>query len=103
VVKAGIDTANAQNIPVLLVNEPIYRSSSSDLRYDYYYPKWAYDSYRAAMSDTATRNGWHYVDFWDAAPPDQFTDTDFHMTPAANCAFAEKLSEPLLALANAPR
>jgi hypothetical protein len=102
VVKAGIDTAAAQAIPVLLVNEPIYRGSS-DLRWNYYYPKWAYDSYRAAIQDVATRENWHYVDFWDAVPADQFTDTDFHLTPAASCAFAEKLSEPILALANAPR
>lgn len=103
VVKAGIDMASAQNIPVLLVNEPIYRSSNNDLRWNYYYPKWAYDSYRTAIHDVASREGWHYVDFWDAVPVDQFTDTDFHLTAAASCAYAEQLSEPMLALANAPR
>ncbi len=102
VVKAGIDTAAAQNIPVLLVNEPIYRSNNSDLRWNYYYPKWAYDSYRIAIRDTAASEGWNYVDAWDAVPPDQFTDTDFHLTPAASCAFAEKLSGQVLSLASGP-
>jgi hypothetical protein len=100
VINAGIDMATTQHIPVLIVNEPIYRSSNSDLRWNTYYPKWAYDSYRTAIQQTATKNGWHYVDFWDAAPPDQFTDTDFHLTPDANCAFAAKLSEPIMALAS---
>jgi hypothetical protein len=103
VVKVGIDIAAAQNVPVLLVNEPIYRSSNNELRWNYYYPKWAYDSYRTAMKDVAAREGWHYVDVWDAVPVDQFTDTDFHLTPSASCAFAEKLSEPVVTLANAPR
>jgi hypothetical protein len=100
VVKVGIDTAAALHIPVLLINEPIYRSDSSPVRWNTYYPRWAYDTYRQAMQEVAAREGWHYVDFWDAATPDQFTDTDFHLTPAANCAYAEKLSAPLLQLAS---
>jgi hypothetical protein len=103
VVKVGIDTATALRIPVLLINEPIYRSDASPVRWNTYYPRWAYDTYRQAIQDVATREGWHYVDFWDAAPPDQFTDTDFHLTPAANCAYAEKLSASLLQLASAGR
>jgi hypothetical protein len=103
VVKVGIQTAEAQGVPVLLVNEPIFRSSSSELRWNTYYSKWAYDSYRDSLREVATREGWHYVDFWDVAPPDQFTDTDFHLTPAATCDYAHKLSQALLELANAPR
>lgn len=99
VVKAGIDTAASRNIPVLLVNEPIYRGNN-DLRWNTYYPKWAYDSYREAMHETAAGQGWHYLDLWDAADPDQFTDTDFHLTPSATCAYAAKLRDPILALAS---
>ncbi len=100
VVKAGIQMASAQHISVLLVNEPMNRSNNSDLRWNYYYPRWAYDDYRAVMQDTAAHEGWTYVDFWDAEPPDQFTDTDFHLTPAANCDYAAKLSQPVMALAS---
>ncbi len=103
IVKAGIGIAQAKNVPVLLINEPIYRSSTSDVRWNTYYPKWAYDTYRETLHRVAAREGWHYLDMWDAAPNDQFTDTDFHLTPAANCAYAEKLREPLLALATAPQ
>ncbi len=98
VVKAGIEMAAARGVPVLLVNEPIYRSNN-DIRWNYYYPRWAYDSYRAALQETATREKWTYADLWDVAPNDQFTDTDFHLNAAATCDYAKKLAEPLLKLA----
>jgi hypothetical protein len=103
IVQAGIQIAESQGVPVLLVNEPMYRDETNPLRWNTYYPRWAYDSYREALRDTATQQGWHYVDFWDAMPSDQFTDTDFHLSPAASCAYARKLQEPMLALATAPR
>lgn len=97
VVAAGITLANGHGIPILLVNQPIYRSQSSQLRWNTYYPRWAYDSYRAAMQAYATAHGWMYRDLWDTVPNDQFTDTDFHLTPAANCAYAARLGRELLA------
>ncbi len=103
IVKAGIQAAASQGVPVLLVNEPIYRNETDPVRWNIHYPRWSYDSYRVALSDTAAREGWHYVDFWDAMPPDQFTDTDFHLSAAANCVYARKLQEPLMALVSASR
>ncbi|MCS6871162.1 MAG: SGNH/GDSL hydrolase family protein [Anaerolineae bacterium] len=91
VLKAGVELAAAQGVPTVLVNEPIYRNESHPLRYNTYYPRWAYDGYRVAFQQVAEREGWRYFDLWDAVPPDQFTDTDFHMTPSANCAYAEQL------------
>jgi hypothetical protein len=99
VVKAGIDEAGARNIPVLLINEPIFRGMS-DLRWNYYYPKWAYDTYRDAFKGEAGTQHWNYIDRWDAAPNDQFTDTDFHLTPQGNCAYVQNLRDPILALAH---
>jgi hypothetical protein len=96
VMKAGIDWAKERGLPVLVVNEPIYRSATSQARWNMYYPKWAYDGYREALRVTAEAQGWPYVDKWDAVPPDQFTDTDFHMTATANCEYAASLSEPIL-------
>jgi hypothetical protein len=100
IVKAGIQTAAESNIPVLLINEPMYRSNDSPVRWNFYYPKWAYDSYRDVMKSVTAHEGWPYLDLWDAAPTDQFTDTDFHMTPQATCDYVQKLRDPLLALAH---
>lgn len=100
VVKAGIQTAADNKVPVLLVNEPMYRSPDNAVRWNFYYPKWAYDSYRDVMKSVTSREGWSYLDLWDAVPTDQFTDTDFHMTPQATCDYVQKLREPLLALAH---
>jgi hypothetical protein len=98
IVKAGIQTAASDNVPVMLINEPMYRSPDNQVRWNYYYPKWAYDSYRDVMKTVTAREGWSYLDLWDAVPNDQFTDTDFHMTPQAACNYAQKLRDPLLAM-----
>ena len=100
VMGAGIEMAKANNpsVPVLLINEPIYHAGS-DLRWDFYYPRWAYDTYRQAFQTIANRNGWQYVDLWDAVPNDQFSDTDLHLTAPASCTFAQKLRDQVLALA----
>ncbi len=91
VLKAGVELAAGRGVPSVLVNEPIYRNETHPLRYNTYYPRWAYDGYRTAFEAVAQREGWRYFDLWDAAPPDQFTDTDFHLTAAANCAYAERM------------
>lgn len=100
VMKAGIDWAKERGLPTLVVNEPIYRSSTSQARWNMYYPKWAYDGYREALRVTAEAQGWAYVDKWDAVSPDMFTDTDFHLTADANCAYAASWSEPILQAVN---
>lgn len=84
VLSAG--TVRADSIPMLIVNEPIYVSDgeNSDIRYNAYYPRWAYDQYRTIMADSAAASSWHYLDLWDAVPSAEFTDTPVHMTPAGN-------------------
>jgi hypothetical protein len=68
VLAAGI--ARAGDVPVLIINEPIFVSDgrNSDLRYNLWYPRWAYDQYRALLAEQATTYGWHYLDLWDAVP-----------------------------------
>lgn len=100
IVKVGIETAKTKGVPVLLINEPMYRSSTSELRWNFYYPKWAYDTYRDSFREVAQKEGWRYLDLWDAAPPDRFTDTDFHLTATASCEYAAKLREPILSAAD---
>jgi len=99
VLAAGIDRAGA--VPVLLVNEPIYVSSgqNSDLRYNSFYPRWAYDAYRALLAETATTAGWTLIDLWDAIPPNEFTDTPVHLTPRGAALLAERLAPALVAAA----
>ncbi|MEO0564941.1 MAG: hypothetical protein AAF125_22740, partial [Chloroflexota bacterium] len=92
VLTAGVDLVG--DTPLLLVNEPIFISDgeNSDVRYNSFYPRWAYDGYRDALADLAAENDWTYADWWDMLPPDQFTDTPVHVTPEA----AEIISERLL-------
>jgi hypothetical protein len=102
VLSAGLDLAARVNAPVLLINEPVFRSSgiNSETRYNDYYPRWAFDSWRELMDTLAQRYGWNYLDLWDAAPNDQFTDTVFHLIPAATCEFAAQVAPHVLALAH---
>jgi hypothetical protein len=76
-----------------LVNQPIYRSTgaNSDMRYNSYYPRQAYDHYRALLSDRAALGGWVYIDLWESLPNEVFTDSSFHYTPAAACDLAAQL------------
>jgi hypothetical protein len=90
----------AQNVPVLLVNEPILIMSgipNSDVRYNSYYPRWVYDQYRQFMADAAATNQWRYLDLWDMFPEDAFADTPLHLMPAAHRTLAEVLAPEILA------
>ena len=91
VLRAGM--ARAGEVPVLLINEPIYVSdgANSDVRYNSFYPRWAYDDYRALLAEAAAAEGWRLLDLWDAIPPDEFTDTPVHLTPAGTRLLAEAL------------
>lgn len=101
VLRAGIGMAEAVNVPVVLINEPIYRKEDDPLRYNSYYPRWAYAGYRQVFSQLAAAEQWDYLDLWDAVPTDQFTDTDFHLTAEASCAYAERMITAALAKLNA--
>ena len=96
VLAAGVDLAG--DVPLVVVNEPMYISTgvNSDLRYNFYYPRWAYDQYRAMMTDVVSEYGWRYVDLWDAVPPEQFTDSSLHITAEATCQLATQIGEVIL-------
>ncbi|MFP4322962.1 MAG: hypothetical protein ACLFTK_10965 [Anaerolineales bacterium] len=91
---AGTAMARGQDAEMLIINEPIYRSSglNSDLRYNFYYPREGYDWYRTALATRAQDAAWQYADLWDAMPPDAFTDSALHLTPSATCALAEQVA-----------
>lgn len=100
VLMAGYELAAMREVPVLLVNEPIYRSDglNNELRYNEYYPRWAYDEYRAYLAQLADDNGWPYLDLWDSLEPATFTDTPFHYEADVVCDVAELISPHLLAM-----
>ena len=97
VLKAGLSAAQAARTPVLLVNEPILISSgkNSEIRYNFYYPRWAYDQYRAALADTSRQSGWKLLDLWNLEAEQQFTNSAIHLTPAGEALLAQRLSAVL--------
>ncbi|HYO89464.1 MAG TPA: hypothetical protein VER79_12495 [Candidatus Limnocylindrales bacterium] len=99
VLDAGRALAGA--IPVLLVNEPIFRAdgANSDLRYNAWYPRWAYDQYRVLLADYAATNDVLLLDLWDTVPPAEFTDSPVHLTPAGAAQMADAVTAWLQSLA----
>ncbi len=86
-------------IPLILVNEPMFISQgkNSDMRYNFFYPRWAYDGYRQLLAKTCQQQGWSCVDLWDAIPATEFTNSAVHLTPRGSALLAQLLSSPILA------
>lgn len=101
VLEAGM--ALADSIPMVLVNEPMFISTgqNSDLRYNFFYPRWVYDAYREDLATRAEAANWHYLDLWDSIAPDEFTDSPVHMTPAGTRQLADLLAPVILQAAEA--
>ncbi len=100
---AGVRAAGAA--PVLFVNEPIFISQgkNSDIRYDFFYPRWAYDDYRRLLAEQVQKQGWDYLDVWDLVPASEFTNSPVHVTPAGSQLLADKVADRLLALLGASK
>jgi len=98
VLSAGMEMAG--EIPVLLINEPMFISqgANSDLRYNFYYPRWAYDAYRDIMLYLAETNDWQYVDLWDRIPPAEFTNSAVHISPTGTRQLSELISAEIINL-----
>ncbi len=95
VLQAGISLAG--DVPVMLVNEPIYITDgeNSALRYNSWYPRWAYDQYRTMLAAEAIVNQWLYLDLWSVVDADQFTDSPVHLSSAATQLLAEQIIDQL--------
>jgi lysophospholipase L1-like esterase len=94
----GAANTMAGEAPLLIVNEPILIAdgTNSGIRYNDEYPRWIYDQYRALMQSEANRRDWNYLDVWDLIPPDQFTDTEFHITAEANRVLARRIEDAII-------
>ncbi|MCB9135738.1 MAG: hypothetical protein H6636_09945 [Anaerolineales bacterium] len=87
----------AGDIPLLIVNEPMFVSTgeNSDIRYNFYYPRWAYDQYRALLAADMAQRGSLYLDLWNTIPNTEFTNTAIHLTPTGSQQLAQKLRDIL--------
>jgi len=85
----------AGDVPLILINEPILISNgeNSDIRYNFYYPRWAYDQYRKSLAEYSLDHSWRYFDFWDIIPMVEFTNSAIHLTPAGESILANHLLE----------
>lgn len=101
VVSGAIQMVSAENVPMLIINEPIFQATglNSDTRYNDLYPRWAYDSFRELFAEQAAVNGWNYVDLWDVVPNEAFTDYPLHYTTEATCEFANLIAPMILDIA----
>ncbi len=70
-------------IPLLLINEPMLISSgeNSDIRYNFYYPRAAYDAWRDSLHQVCETNQWDLLDLWNLLPAEEFSNSAIHMTP----------------------
>jgi hypothetical protein len=108
VLAAGM--ARAGDVPVLLINEPMFISDgqNSNLRYNSFYPIWAYDLYREMLveklvlseAEAAVTHNWFYLDLWNSIPPAEFTDTPVHLTSAGTNMLAELVAAEILETGN---
>lgn len=88
----------SENVPVLYVNEPIYLShgENSDIRYNFFYPRWVYDQYRQLFAETCQAHLWQCIDEWDLVPFGEFTNSAIHMTPAGTKMLALEIQKAIL-------
>ena len=96
VLNAGVQRAG--DLPVWIVNEPMFVSQgqNSDIRYNFFYPRWAYDQYRALLAAQSQKNGWRYLDLWDTIPSTEFTDSAVHLTPSGTAQLAARVGAAML-------
>src|SRR5687768_110458 len=88
---------NAALVPTILVNEPILISNglNSDIRYNFFYPRWAYDEYRVLLNEYASERNLPYLDLWDLVPLNEFTNSGVHLTPAGEALLTDKVAEAI--------
>jgi uncharacterized protein YehS (DUF1456 family) len=81
-------------VPLVVVNEPmlISEGKNNDVRYNFFYPRWAYDQYRVMMRDEAQKQNIRYVDLWNLVPQNEFTNSAVHLTPKGSKQLADELA-----------
>lgn len=87
----------AGDVPVVLVNEPIYVAGGRNhlVRYNEFYPRWVYDEYRQFLFEWSQAQDHKLLDYWNALPPEDFADAYFHRRLSGERHFAEILAVEL--------
>jgi hypothetical protein len=90
----------AGGTPILIVNEPIYAAGGAnrDIRYNKYYPRWAYDDYRRRIADWMRLADRPYLDLWDAIPPGEFIGSPLHLSRGGESELAGLLAPEIYRL-----
>ena len=96
VLEAGLDLAG--DTPIILINEPMFVSQgkNSDIRYNFFYPRWAYDAFRSLLAAKSQEHGWNYHDLWNAVNNREFTNSAVHLTARGTAQLANRLGEMIL-------
>ncbi len=94
--------AAVDGVPVLFVNEPTFvsKGKNSDVRYNFFYPKWAYDDFRVIVEAQMKSKNWRYMDLWNMIAAGEFTNSAVHVTPKASREVATKVGEEILRTAD---
>jgi len=97
VLDAGI---SAVPVPTILINEPMLISNglNSDIRYNFFYPRWAYDEYRQLLTEHAEARNWHYLDLWDLVPMQEFANSAIHLTPDGEAMLSGEIAKAIQTL-----
>lgn len=101
VLQAGVEIAGTT--PILFINEPMLISTGANgnLRYNAFYPRWAYDDFRQALHEEREREGWQLLDLWDALPDAAcYTDSAVHLIPACSTQLAAQIGPALVEMSN---
>jgi hypothetical protein len=90
----------ADGVPILFINEPIFLSQgeNSDIRYNFFYPRWAYDQYRQLFNSYCIENRWLCLDEWNLVSPSEFTNSAIHMSPQGTQQLASQIEDAILSI-----
>jgi hypothetical protein len=101
VMRAG--TQIAGNTPMLLINEPMFISQgeNSNIRYNAFFPRWAYDDFRRLLTEQAEGNDWKLLDLWDTIPDAEcYTDSAVHLTPVCSAQLGGMVGQAVVQMAD---
>ncbi len=99
--RAGQQMAQAAQVPLLMVNEPIYIGSgeNSDVNYNSFYERALYDRFRAALAAFTRQRALPYLDLWNMLPPEDFSNTSLHYNAEGNRRVAAEVMQGLQSVA----
>jgi hypothetical protein len=100
--RASQQMAQEANVPLLIINEPMYVGSGehSDVNYNSFYERNLYDRFRTALADFTQQHHLSYLDLWNLLPPENFSNTSLHYTAEGNRRVAEEVMQGLQHLIN---